>query len=314
VTVANALPGLYHPLARVEAQRESETPFVVQANTEGQRVRVAAVGPGYFAAFQAPLISGREFRTADVGAAHHGAVINASMARNIGGNAMGVRVRLAAEGDEEPGPWHEVVGVVTDFGLTPTARGEADFMYTPLAPAEASWIVLRVNGAANAFAQRLRTVAMQVDPSLRLHDVLSLREKIHREDQGIISMVLIGIAVVLLIVTLSAASLFALMSVAVALRTREIGVRVAIGANSRAVLTSLFRRVAIQVGIGVVAGNIVVGIALNMMTEDVIRPAAVLPPMAAASLIMLLVGLCACLVPARRALRIQPTDALKEAR
>jgi predicted permease len=314
VTVANALPGLYHPLARVEAQRESETPFVVQANTEGQRVRVAAVGPGYFAAFQAPLISGREFRTADIGAAHHVAVISQSMARNIGGNAMGVRVRLAAEGEEEPGPWHEVVGVVTDFGLTPTARGEADFMYTPLAPAEASWMVLRVNGAANAYAQRLRTIAMQVDPSLRLHDVLSLREKIRREDQGLISMVLIGIAVVLLIVGLSAASLYALMSVAVALRTREIGIRVAIGANPRAVLTSLFRRVAVQVGIGVVAGNIVVGIALNMMMEDVIRPGAVLPPMAAASLVMLLVGLCACLVPARRALRIQPTDALKEAR
>jgi ABC-type antimicrobial peptide transport system permease subunit len=175
-------------------------------------------------------------------------------------------------------------------------------------------MVLRVNGAANAYAQRLRTIAMQVDPSLRLHDVLSLREKIRREDQGLISMVLIGIAVVLLIVGLSAASLYALMSVAVALRTREIGIRVAIGANPRAVLTSLFRRVAVQVGIGVVAGNIVVGIALNMMMEDVIRPGAVLPPMAAASLIMLLVGLCACLLPARRALRIQPTDALKEAR
>jgi hypothetical protein len=314
VTVTSALPGLYHPLARIEAQRESGTPFVVQANTEGDRVRVGGVGPGFFETFQVQMISGREFRTADVGAAHHVVVINESMARNMGGNAIGVRVRFAAVGEEEPGPWHEVIGVASNFGLTQTGRGEADFMYTPLSAAEASWMVLRVSGNADAYAQRLRTVAVQVDPSLRLHDVVSLREKIRREDQGTISMVLIGIAVVLLIVALSAASLYALMSVAVALRTREIGIRVAIGASSRAVLTALFRRVATQVGIGVVAGNIIVGMVLNMMMEDIIRPGAVLPPMAAASLVMLLVGLGACLVPARRALRIQPTDALKGAR
>ncbi|HEX6134806.1 MAG TPA: ABC transporter permease [Longimicrobiales bacterium] len=314
VTVTNALPGLYHPLSVIEAQRESEPTFVVPANTEGQRVRVGGVGPGFFEMFQVPVISGREFRTADVGAAHHVVVINESMARNIGGNAIGVRVRFAAVGEEEPGPWHEVVGVVRDFGLTPTGRGEADFMHTPVSPAEASWMVLRVNGSADAYAQRLRTVAMQVDPTLRLHDVLSLRERIRREDQGLVSMVLIGIAIVLLIVALSAASLYALMSVAVALRTREIGIRVAIGASSRAVLTSLFRRVATQVGIGVVAGNIIVGLVLSMMMEEVIRPGVVLPPMAAASLVMLLVGLGACLVPARRALRIQPTEALKGAR
>jgi predicted permease len=314
VSVTSVLPGLYHPLAQVEAQRESGTPFVVQANTEGQRVRLGAVGPGFFETFRAPIVIGRAFRTSDVGAAHPVAVINESLARNIGGNPIGVRVRLAAVGVEEPGPWHEVVGVVQNFGLTPTARGEADFMYTPLSAAEASWMVLRINGGADAYAPRMRTVAMQVDPSLRLHNVLSLREKIRREDQGLISMVLVGIAVVLLIVALSAASLYALMSVAVALRTREIGIRVAIGASSRAVLTSLFRRVAIQVGVGIVAGNIIVAAMLVMMMDDVIRPGTVLPPMAAASLVMLLVGLGACLVPARRALRIQPTDALKEAR
>jgi len=314
VAVTNALPGLYHPLSNIEAQRESGTTFAVQANTEGQRVRVGGVGPGFFETFQVPVISGREFRPSDVGAAHHVVVINESMARNIGGNAIGVRVRFAAVGDEEPGPWHEVIGVVRNFGLTPTARGEADFMYTPVAAADAAWMVLRVNGGADAYAHRLRTVAMQVDPSLRLHDVLSLREKIRREDQGTIAMVLIGMAVVLLIVALSAAGLYALMSVAVALRTREIGIRVAIGASSRAVLTSLFRRVATQVGIGVIAGNIIVGMLLNMMMEEVIRPGAVLLPMAVASLVMLLVGLGACLVPARRALRIQPIDAFKEAR
>jgi len=314
VTISNGLPGLYHPLARIEAQRGSGQPFLVQANTEGQRVRIGGVGPGFFETFQVPVISGREFRTTDVDAVHRVVVINESMARNIGGNAIGVRVRFAADGDAEPGPWHEVIGVVRNFGLTPTPRGEADFMYTPVAPADAEWMVLRVNGRAEAYAHRLRTVAMQVDPSLRLQEVLPLREKIRREDQETIALVIAGIAVILLIVALSAASLYALMSVAVALRTREIGIRVAIGANARAVVTALFRRVAAQVGIGVIVGNIVVAVLLNMMMEDVIAPGAVLLPMAVASLAMLLVGAGACLVPARRALRIQPVEALKEGR
>lgn len=314
VTVTQALPGLHHPLARIEAQRESGTPFAVPANGEGQNVRVGGAGPGFFEAFGVPVLSGREFRAADVGAAHRVAVINESMARNIGGNAIGVRVRPAAVGDDEPGPWHEVVGIVRDFGLTPTGRGEADFMYTPVSPAEAGWTVVRVNGDAGAYAQQLRALAMQVDPSLRLHDVLPLRDRIRRDDQEVISIVLAGIGVVLLLIALSAASLYALMSVAVALRTREIGIRVAIGAGSPTVLASLFRRAAVQVGIGVVVGNIIVALVLYTMMEGVIRPAALLPPMAGASLVMLVVSLVACLVPARRALHIQPTAALKQAR
>jgi len=314
VTVTNALPALHHPMARIEAQRGSETPFVVPANTEGQRVHVSGVGPGFFETFQVPIISGREFRPADIDATRRVVVINQSMARNIGGNVIGVRVRFAAVGEQEPGPWHEIVGVVRNFGLTPTVKGEADFMYTPLLAADASWMVARVKGNADTYAHRLRTVAMEVDPSLRLHYVLSLREQIQREDQGIISMVLIAITIIMLLVMLSAASLYALMSVSVALRTREIGIRVAIGASSRAVLTSLFRRVATQIGIGVVAGNIIVAILLNRMLQEVVSPATVLLPMAAASITMLLVGLGACLLPARRALSIQPTDALREAR
>src|SRR5690606_18698550 len=110
VTVTSALPGLSHPLARIEAQRESGTPFLVPANTDGQRVRIGGVGPGFFETFRAPLISGREFRRDDVDAARPVVVINESMARNLGGSAIGVRVRFAATGEEEAGPWHEVVG------------------------------------------------------------------------------------------------------------------------------------------------------------------------------------------------------------
>lgn len=314
VTVSTALPGLYHPAARIEARRGSGEPFLVRTSSDDQRVFLAGVGPGFFETFQQTLITGREFREDDVDAEHPVAVISESLARNLGGNAIGLQLRVAASGEHEPGPWHEVVGIARDFGLTPTAHGEADFLFTPVAAADAPWMVLRVNGRADSYVRRLHEIAVQVDPSLQLHSVLPLSTRIRYEDQGVIALTLTGIAVVLLIVALSAAGLYALMSVGVTLRTREIGIRVAIGASSRDVLASLFRRVATQVGIGIVAGNIIVGVVLVTMMQDIIHPGAVLPPMLAASVVMLLVGLCACFVPARRALRIQPTEALKEAR
>jgi hypothetical protein len=313
IAVTSALPGTSHPLQRIEARRGAEPPFLVRANTEGDRVRIGAVGPGFFETFGVPMVAGREFRTGDAGESSAVVVINESLARNIGGNPIGVQVRFAVSEEEEPGPWQEVVGVAGNFGLTPTTHGEADYLYTPLSAADAGYRVLRVNGNAPAFVTPLRTIALQVDPSLRLVDVLSLREVLRQEYMPMIQGVLVGIAVVLLAIILSAASLYALMSVSVALRTREIGVRVAIGASPRAVVFSLFRRAATQVGIGIVAGNLGVMGLLYIMVDEV-QPGVVVPPLLTASIAMLLVGVGACMVPARRALRIQPTEAMKEAR
>jgi predicted permease len=314
VVVTAALPGTYHRLRTVEAQRGAEPPFIVDTNTEGSRVRIASVGVEFFDAFRVPTISGRTFRATDVGAQNDVVVINEAMARNIGGNPVGARVRFAAAADGEPGPWAEVIGVVENLGLAPTGRGEADFMFLPVSAADAAFVGVRVNGDAASFAPRLRTIAMQVDPGLRLYDVMSLREVIRREDLPIIQGILIGIGVVLLAIILSAASLYALMSVAVARRTREIGIRLAIGASPRAVLSSLFGRVAAQIGTGIVIGNVLVVLLLaNMGIEDV-QIRVIILPMLIASAVMALVGFTACLVPGRRALRVQPTVALKEAR
>jgi predicted permease len=314
VGVTAALPGTYHRLRTVEAQRGAEPPFIVDTNTEGGRVRVASVGVEFFDAFRVPTIAGRTFRATDVGAQNGVVVINEAMARNIGGNPVGARVRFAAAAEGEPGPWNDVIGVVENLGLAPTGRGEADFMFLPVSAADAAFVGVRVNGDAASFAPRLRTIATQVDRGLRLYDVMSLREVIRREDLPIIQGILIGIGVVLLAIFLSAASLYALMSVAVARRTREIGIRVAIGATPREVLSSLFKRAAAQVGVGIVIGNILVVLLLSNIGVEDVQIRVVILPMLIASAVMALVGFTACLAPGRRALRVQPTVALKEAR
>jgi ABC-type antimicrobial peptide transport system permease subunit len=314
VTFAAALPGTYHPLRQIEMQRGTEPPSIIEANTEGNRVRIASVDIDYFDAFRLPLTAGRVFHAGDAGASQGVVVINESMAQNIGGNPVGVRVRFAGNGDDEPGPWHEVVGVTANMGLTSTYLGEADFMYMPVSADEARFAAIRVNGDGASFAPRLREVATQVDPGLRLYDVLPLREVIRRHDLPTLQMTLVGIGVVLLAIMISAASLHALMSVAVALRTREIGIRLAIGANPRAVLAALFGRAAKQIGAGIVIGNVLVLMLLSILGIEEVRISALILPMLTASTVMALVGLAACLVPGRRALRVQPTVALKEAR
>ena len=316
VAVTAALPGTHHGLRTVEVQRGAEPPFIVDTNTEGSRVRIGSVGVEFFDAFRVPIIAGRTFRETDADAQNGVVVINDAMARNIGGNPVGARVRFAAAADGEPGPWKEVVGVVENLGLTPTSQGEADFMFLPVSAADAPFVAVRVNGDAASFAPQLRTIATQVDPGLRLYDVMSLREVIRRQDLPIIQGILIGIGVVLLAIILSAASLYALMSVAVARRSREIGIRIAIGATPRAVLSSLFARAAAQVGVGIIVGNVILVLLLSIVVDEMQQGAIprVIALMFVASAAMALVGLAACLVPGRRALRVQPTVALKEAR
>jgi putative ABC transport system permease protein len=245
-------------------------------------------------------------------------LINESLASRIGGSPVGVRLRrLPTEYDEEqePGPWLEVVGVVRDVGLDPTSLGEAEFIYSPASVAALPGpphTVVRVRGDAASFEPELRKMALQVAPDLRLYQVKTLDEVI-REDSfdGILMAVSIGVPVVLVLL-LSAAALFALMSVAVARRTREIGIRLAVGASPRALLAALFRRAALQIGAGVVVGNLLVVVLMSVIVEE----ASVVPtvlPMLAASLIMMTVGVAACFVPARRALKVQPTEALSSA-
>jgi putative ABC transport system permease protein len=317
VTFADALPAKNYPPMQVELQRGTEAPVIVGTSLESDQVLTSAVDVGFFDAFRVPVTAGRAFHNGDVGSAHAVVIINQSLASSIGGNPVGVRLRTVQnEQDQEPGPWLEVVGVVRDVGLDPTPLGEAGIMYSPASVAllpGRPHVAVRVRGDAREFEHNLRAAAAQVAPDLRLYDVMTLDEVIRLDAfDGILITASILIPV-LLVLLLSAAALFALMSVAVARRTREIGIRLAIGASPRALLTALFKRAAVQIGAGIVAGNLLVLALMSLIVDEVnVVPTAL--PMLAASLIMVIVGLTACFLPARRALAVQPTEALNGAR
>ena len=305
-TFANGLPGTAYPLDRLVVQRESGPPVLIDAQIDGDWVRVAAVDIGFFEAFRMPRVAGRPFQPGDAGAQNHPVIVNETLARNIGGHPLGARLRDA---DASDGPWREVVGVVRSS----EPMGEADVMFVPASAADVSpvLIALHLRGAAAAFASRLRAIAAQVDPGLRVYDLMPLDEAQRRRDPVAIPAMVSIVAITLLVLALSAAGLYSLMSVAVTRRTREIGIRIALGASPRAVLAALFARAATQLALGILAGVLLCPPLMAAFgDQEPLRK--MVPAMLAASACMTLVGLIACGVPARRALRVEVTDAVRQ--
>jgi ABC-type antimicrobial peptide transport system permease subunit len=168
-------------------------------------------------------------------------------------------------------------------------------------------------------APRIRALATSVDPSLRIEEMTRLDKVITPLVWflGLWVRIMVGLTAVALL--LSLAGIYAVLSYTVARRTREIGVRVALGASARRVLTSIFRKPLTQVVVGVVAGSILIALAaigLQQTQEFAGMKGRGLTAGEIAMLIgyaILMVGVCllACVVPTMRALRVQPTEALR---
>jgi ABC-type antimicrobial peptide transport system permease subunit len=222
-------------------------------------------------------------------------------------------VRYTAADAATPQPWLEIVGMVGDVGMTPTDLGEAPYVFRAASTATTYPLMLAVRtmNDPRAIASQLRAIAFNLDAGLRLDDMRTLDEYAWRVD--VPQMVLAGAiaCVVALGLFLSAAGIFSLMSVSVARRTREIGLRAALGASQGRLIAGIFSKAMVLIGSGVAAGNIILLLFISLEAD--VSIADVWGALAITSAVMLTVGLLACVEPARRALRIHPTDALKDA-
>lgn len=310
VTSGDRMPGMGVAVRRAEAEPARDAAPVPISN-----LWMAAVGPGYFEAFKIPLVAGRQFHDGDRVEGAGTVIVNEAFARRYmsGGSPVGRRVRYTGNDPSKPQPWLEIVGMVRNVGMTPTDLGEAPYVYRPASPATTSPLVmgLHVAGDPAAFAPRLRAIATELDPGLRLDELHTLDALAWRQDvPGMVAAGAIA-SVVALGLFMSAAGVFSLMSVSVARRTKEIGLRAALGATPARLLRSIFARAFVLVGAGVVGGNAVL---LTLVAlSDEIAVSEIWTGLLMTSGVMLTVGLLACVEPARRALRIQPTEALKEA-
>jgi putative ABC transport system permease protein len=322
VTFADALPGMYHPQRRVQVEgaRPADEALRPCGDARAACARSASVAADYFDAMGAPVLSGRAFHSGDLASGARVVIVNQSFVDRVlaGRNPVGLRVRYvepaAGEtGDAGPGPWHEIVGVARDLGMT-TGGDPADGagIYHPLDPGTASpvHLAVRARGEPAAFAPRLRAAAAAADPSLRLYDVLPLDE-IHGGDLRWLSFLFrLTVLAITVAIVVSLAGIYAVMSFTVARRTREIGIRVALGADARRVVLAVFARPLAQVGMGVAAGSAVIALSLLVASRGAVTAGGAALFVAYAAL-MLGVCLLACVVPTRRALRVEPTGALR---
>jgi putative ABC transport system permease protein len=327
ITLADQRWGLWRENWQIEV--EDMEPH--QGQDRDRRSLHMSVDPNYFDVMGARLMSGRLLTAEDVAAERRVVVVNEWFVQHVldGRNAVGRRIHFerphtvsgSASADEQAKVWYEIVGVMSNLGLNPHAdlphRG---VVYRPLQTEGATRLFLTVHvaGEPQAFARRLQVLALQVDPTLlgqsspqRLD---SMRDQSIVEYRAFFLVIGSGGAIALLL-TLS--GIYAVMSFTVARRTREIGVRVALGAGHRQVAVAILSRTATNVGYGVLAGGGLIMMFLLLAARTVEPAPAWPPPLAAAALMfsylgaMMAVSMLACVVPARRALSVEPTEALR---
>ena len=287
---------------------EVDTTIGAPANSL-RRSTLVNVSRGFFGAFGTSVVNGRGFEPLDLETGRV-MIVNQSFARYVfgGRNPIGQRVRIvdgevSSFGGET---WYEVVGMVKDFGWQLPRPEEQSAMYLPTVPApagRAGSLAVRVRDP-EAFAQRLRSVAAEVDPTIRLTEVKPLTDAGGGEAQGNWALTSVVGLISFIVLLLSATGIHSLMSFTVSRRTREIGIRAALGANSGRIVAGIFGRAFLQVSAGLLAGSALVALVGLGSTREVLI-------LLAADGIMLVAGLVACVVPLRRALGINPTEALR---
>jgi putative ABC transport system permease protein len=313
VTVAERLPGIPHP-ARVVEVEASGAPLPA---TEETHTQLGSVDPDFFEVMGAPILSGRGLSAADVG--HPVVVVNESFVRVFlgGRDALGRRLRYrppAGDEEAEPTPWHEIVGVSRDMAMTvdPSLPHHSG-VYHPLRPGESDAVqmAVRVEGGAGGFGGRLLEIGAD-EPALRLGRPRPIdhaaRGMVIAYDAWFRVVVLAGAMAVLL----TNAGIYAVISFTVSRRTREIGVRVALGADRRRIVAAILSRIARQVGAGVLVGAVLGVFLAFALAEGSWRPSVLGGGGLLAAYMAVMMGVCmlACIVPTRRALRIEPMEAL----
>ena len=303
VTFADRLPVMDQFKYRIEVDTTTGAP------ASGLRTStLVQVSRGFFPAFGTSVVTGRDFGPLDFESGRV-LIVNESFARHVLGerNPVGQRVRVVSgEDDSVAGDaWYEVVGMVRDFGWQLPLPHEQSAMYRPRLPMPGTDVSLAVRVRdPEAFATRLRAVAADVDPTIRLTDVQPLALVGGGEARMNWALTSVAWLISFIVLLLSATGIHALMSFTVARRTREIGIRAALGARPARIVAGIFSRAFLQISAGILAGS---GLAALMGLGSMRQILLLL----AADGIMLVVGLMACAVPLRRALRIDPTEALR---
>jgi putative ABC transport system permease protein len=280
--------------------------------TQTEQAELQAVTPGTFQTLGIPLLQGRDFASTDHSKSPLVAIIDEPLARRYwpAGDAIGKRIETT--GDQQ---WMTIVGVVggvKHLNLMEEKRPHIYFALAQFPDTRASFVV-RTDGPPSAAIPTFRAAIRQVDPDMPLYMVRSMTEIIGQtlSTQRLTNILLTAFAILAL--TLAAVGIYSTMSVYVGSRTKEFGIKLALGAQP-----GVLRRAVLRQGMWLTAAGVVVGIAgalaLTRTIKSLLFEVSATDPVVftAIPVLLVVVSLIACYTPARRATKVDPLVALRD--
>jgi predicted permease len=284
--------------------------IVSEDGASSSKASLARVSSRYFETLGLPIVRGREFNSAEISTNAPVVIINETLARSLwpGVDPLGKHVRMA----ESKEPWREVVGVARDgkyLSLTEPALGA---YYVPELPQSAATLVVRTIGSPLTALASLRSIARDLDPDLPLFRAQTMEERIRRTVQlrrAVVSLLGVLGALTLLLASIG---IYGVAAHSVSMRTREIGIRMSLGARAVDVLRMIVREnlslsvvgVAIGLGISAVGSKMLASYLFGVTSGDAAT-------FVCGALVLCFVSFVASFLPARRAARLDPLMALR---
>ena len=309
VAFVSSFPGL----GGGQAPFEIET-TIYHKEQDRPKARRITVSPGSFELFDISLLEGRDFRTSDDHNSPTVAVINQSLQKKhfAGESPLGKRLRWAGE---DTGPWMTIVGVVPDVTTTGSLFDEPpEGIYVPLEQNPSRYVGIAIRAQADPLqvSSMVREEVMELDPNLPVYGVGRLSRTLSNQTWFVdvfgSLFVVFGVAALLL----AGIGMYGVMSFSVSRRTSELGLRRTFGAQTLDLLSLIFMQGLYQLSVGMFIG-IGLGLGISKLVEGLLYGVRPWSPLAIALVMatMLATGVAACVVPAFRAVRVAPAEALR---
>ena len=304
---------------RCRSRMRPTEPFEIEGRTapanSSEEARIVSIGSKYFATLGVPLLRGREFTTADGEPGREAVIVNQRFVELYftQGDTIGRRVRMKGDGAEDASSWATIVGVSQNVRQL-AAPDPEPVIYAPYvaAPPAAASMMLRGRADAGALAGPLREAVRELDPDLPLYHMWTLERAVAEADWNArVSNLLITI-ITCVAITLASVGLYTLTAHALALRTQEMGVRIALGASAGRVVWLLMRLAVAQLAAGLAIGVAAV-LGWSRIFPDGGHGARLtdVQGLTLAGALLVILGLVGSMVPALRASRLNPATALR---
>lgn len=295
--------------------------FQIEGDARTQPLLINVVDEGYFAAMRVPLLAGSQFRRT-AKAQNDDIIISQSAAATLFGNAdgtaaLGKRLTIAPAG-----PSYTVIGIVGDVRDRDLASPPAALVYRPPvvavdpnieagAPRNMA-LVVRASGPSDAVVAAIREIVREIDPTVALFNVETMNDVLRASTARLTLMLTLMTAAAVITLLLGAIGLYGVMAYMVALRTREFGVRLALGADPKRIARWVATRGLLLTAIGITGGFVLYAMAAPFLRAFLYGVTATDPlTLLGATLVLLATAILASWLPARRAGRVDPAVALR---